>query len=131
MSTPRGDFEPVHQDRWGTVYRPERVVALGVWIEELVQPEGEICLLETTVRALGELIGLVPAEQLVDAQLLIMGMGEQIAELQQKLEEHAMVETVVKRAVDSALAELVPQLAGLEEEVEQGKAPPRKRPVKS
>lgn len=130
MSTPRAEFEPVHSDRWGTVYRRERVVALGVWVEELVKPEGEVCLLESTVRALGELIGLVPGEQLIDAQLLIMGMGQEIADLQQKLTEHAMVETVVKRAVDSALAELVPQLAGLEEEVEQGKAPPRKRAVK-
>jgi hypothetical protein len=111
QSTPRAEFETIHQDRWGTVYRNERVLATGVWIEEaLRKPEGEVCFLESTVRDFGQMIGMVPAERFAIAQAELAEARIIIAKLEDELGQKVMVETVVKRAVDSALQEVIPPL---------------------
>jgi len=111
MSTPRAEFEPIHQDRWGTVYRGERVLCTGVWIEEVLRkPEGEVCFLESTVRGFGQLIGMVPIEQLHQVEVAYRDMEQRCRDLEKMLDEKVMVETVVKRAVDSALEEVIPPL---------------------
>lgn len=111
MSTPRDDYEPVHQDSWGTMYRPERVIVLDVFLEDLALPEGQVCFLESSVQAMGQLIGLVPSTVVVNLQAELIETHARVAELEHQLAQLTLVDTVVESAVQKALGDLEPVVA--------------------
>ena len=123
MSTPNREYEPIHQDRWGTAYRPERVLALGVMLEDLDKVEGEVCFLESTVRSMGHVMGLVPIERLNLTLNALADAHARIEKLEGDLAELTVVDTVVAQAVEKALADLAPQLVGLVDDAQQASAP--------
>jgi hypothetical protein len=105
------EYEPIHQDRWGTVYRPERVICTAVMIEDvLVRPEGEVCLLESTVKDLGGLVGMVPGEVAARLQGQLEMAYEEIARLRVQLADKTLVDTVLQRAVHDAMEEAIPAM---------------------
>ena len=118
QSTPLREFEPIHQDRWGTAYRGERVLATGVWLQDVSKPEGEVCFLESSVRAMGQMVGMVPPERLAEAEAELERARAHVIKLEAELASLTVVDTVVKRAVASALEEITPALVGLEEKPE-------------
>jgi hypothetical protein len=105
------EYEPIHQDRWGTVYRPERVICTAVMIEDvLVKPEGEVCLLESTVKDLGGLVGMVPGEVAARLRGQLEQAESEINDLRAQLAEKSMVDTVLQRAVNDAMNEAIPKM---------------------
>jgi len=110
-STPIREYQAIHQDRWGTVHRPERVLCLGIWIEEaLAKPEGEVCFTESTVRSFGELVGMVPGELLDEVRAELEVANATIEHLRAQLAEKTMVDTVLQRAVNDAMNEAIPAM---------------------
>ena len=111
-STPIREYQAIHQDRWGTVHRPERVLCLGIWIEEaLAKPEGEVCFTESTVRSFGELVGMVPGELLDEVRAELEVANATIEHLRAQLAEKSMVDTVLQRAVNDAMTRSAPPSA--------------------
>ena len=105
------EYEPIHQDRWGTVYRPERVICTAVMIEDvLVKPEGEVCLLESTVKDLGGLVGMVPGEVAARLRGELEDAAYEIELLRRQLSEKSLVDTVLQRAVNDAMNEAIPAM---------------------
>ena len=122
-SSPNRSFEPIHQDRWGTAYRPERVLATGVYLDDLDKIEGEVCFSESTIRSFGQLMGLVPIETLHAAEAVIVALRDQLAASEDQLAQLTVVDAVVEQAVQKALADLAPQLVGLVADATQAPEP--------